>query len=106
MLTIYRRHNKSYPHKSRQYRRCQCSVWVQGTLRGEAIRESLDLTSWEAATNVVREWEAKGRLRSDSAAVPNIAEAIAKWQDVTEGIRRVVQSIRPAEPPATSLRRE
>lgn len=79
MLTIYRRHTKACPHKSRQYRRCSCSIWVQGTLRGEAIRESLDLTSWEAATNVVREWEAKGRLRSDTAAVPNIAEAVAKY---------------------------
>ncbi len=53
--------------QSRHYRRCQCPVWVQGTLRGETIREALDLTSWEAATNVVREWETKGRLRSDSA---------------------------------------
>lgn len=79
MLRIYRRHTKACPHKSRQYRRCSCSIWVQGTLRGETIRESLDLTSWEAATNVVREWEAKGRLRSDTAAVPNIAEAVAKY---------------------------
>jgi integrase/recombinase XerD len=78
MLTIYRRHLKACPHKSRYYRRCQCPVWVQGTLRGETIREALDLTSWEAATNVVREWEAKGKLRSDSAGVPTITEAIAK----------------------------
>lgn len=79
MLTIYRRHTKTCPHKSRHYRRCSCSIWVQGTLRGESVRESLDLASWEAATNVVREWEAKGRLRSDTEAVPNIAEAVAKY---------------------------
>lgn len=79
MLNIYRRHQKSCPHKSRYYRRCQCPVWVQGTLRGETIRESLDLTSWEAATNVVREWEAKGKLRSDTAGVPTISEAVAKY---------------------------
>jgi hypothetical protein len=79
MLAIYRRHTKACPHKSRQYRRCSCSIWVQGTLRGESIREALDLTSWEAATNVVRQWEAKGRLRSDTAAVPNLAEAVAKY---------------------------
>lgn len=43
MLAIYRRHTKACPHKSRQYRRCSCSIWAQGTLRGESIRESLDL---------------------------------------------------------------
>jgi hypothetical protein len=37
MLAIYRRHTKACPHKSRQYRRCSCSIWVQGTPKLERL---------------------------------------------------------------------
>jgi len=30
---------------------------VQGILRDEKIRKSLDLTNWEAANKLVRDWE-------------------------------------------------
>jgi integrase len=33
---------------------------VQGILRGETIRKSLDLTNWEAANKLVRDWEVDG----------------------------------------------
>jgi integrase/recombinase XerD len=33
------------------------STHVEGTLRGEKIRKALDLTSWEAAQERVRDWE-------------------------------------------------
>jgi len=60
MLTIFRRHLKSCPHTSRS--RCRCPLHVEGTLAGEPIRKALDLSSWEAAQNLVREWEATGRI--------------------------------------------
>ncbi len=34
---------------------------MQGTLRGEGIRQSLDLTNWEAANKLMREWEVMGK---------------------------------------------
>lgn len=78
MLTIFRRHTRSCPHTSRTYRRCSCPISVEGTLAGETIRKSLDLTSWAAAQNVVREWESRGGIGS-SEAVPTIREAVEKF---------------------------
>lgn len=56
MLTLYRRHRANCKSKSRRAK-CFCPIWVQGILRGEEIRKSLDLTNWEAASKLVRDWE-------------------------------------------------
>jgi hypothetical protein len=66
VLTLYRRHRASCPHsaKSRNAPRtkgCDCPIWVQGSLGGETIRESLNLTSWEAASERVRSWKPLAR---------------------------------------------
>ena len=60
MLTTYRRHLTSCPHRSegRKYRRCRCPVWVDGFLHGVEIRESLKLRDWEKAQEQVRQMEA------------------------------------------------
>jgi integrase/recombinase XerD len=59
MLSLYRRHLKSCPHRSMTYRRCRCPIWVVGTLRGTFMRKSLDLRNWENAQSTVREWESE-----------------------------------------------
>jgi len=63
MLTLYRRHLKkcAHRHQGRQYRRCRCPIWVQGTIGGESVRESLKLVNWEKANSRVQEWEAMNR---------------------------------------------
>jgi integrase/recombinase XerD len=78
MLTIYRRHGPRCPHTSRTYRRCKCPLWVQGSLKGETIRQTLNQTSWEAATSLVRDWEVNGKIGT-GAAVPTIRESIEKF---------------------------
>ena len=62
MLTIFRRHLTSCKHssKGRKYRSCACPISVEGTLRGEKFRKSLDLRNWEAANKLVRDWEVDG----------------------------------------------
>jgi integrase len=60
MLTIYRRHRAKCKMKGRRAK-CSCPIWVQGILEGESLRESLDLTSWEAAQKKVRDWEIAGK---------------------------------------------
>ncbi len=60
MLTVCRRHRASCKHRSRRYKGCSCPIWVQGVLRDKPVRKSLDVTSWEAANRLVREWEIKG----------------------------------------------
>jgi integrase len=56
MLTTYRRHLKSCAHKSdgRKYRRCRCPIWIDGTLRGKEIRESLKTRNWDEAQELAR----------------------------------------------------
>lgn len=84
MLKIYRRHVSACPHTSRNFRQCKCPLWVQGTLGGASVRQSLDLTSWEAAQRLVRDWEASGRIGQVRGSVPTISEAVAKFlEDAT-----------------------
>jgi len=62
MLTAYRRHVKNCPHRDegRKYRRCRCPIWVDGSLNGVEIRESLEHRDWEKAQRQIREWEVQG----------------------------------------------
>jgi len=76
VLTIYRRHLGSCPHRNegRDYRRCKCPIWIQGTLGGEPIRKALDLTSWEAASELVHQWDARGSITGRVIPVPEAIE--------------------------------
>jgi hypothetical protein len=62
VLNLYRRHltNCRHRQKGRKHRSCQCPLWVEGTLRGERVRRSLDMRSWEAGQDLLRAWESKG----------------------------------------------
>lgn len=84
MLKLYRRHLRVCKHfgKARNAPRtqgCSCPVWVQGTLNGEVVRKSLDLTSWEAASEKVRVWEASGAIGAACSEVPSVAETIRRF---------------------------
>ncbi|MGE0393083.1 MAG: tyrosine-type recombinase/integrase [Vicinamibacterales bacterium] len=81
MLRLYRRHRKTCPQTSERYRRCACPIYVEGTVGGESIRKSLDLTSWTAATNVIAKWNTAGKIGQVRSEVPTIAEAIEKFLD-------------------------
>src|ERR1035438_5543729 len=59
MLSLYRRHRANSKSVARRAK-CSCPIWVQGILRGESIRKSLDLTNWEAASRLIRDWEVDG----------------------------------------------
>lgn len=77
MLVLYRRHQPPCRFSSRRYRNCHCPIWVQGSLRGEYIRRALDLRSWSAATDLVRDWEAAGEIGVvKKPEIPGIAEAV------------------------------
>lgn len=61
MLTIFRRHSRKCPHrtKGREWRKCNCPINLEGQLGAKYIRESLGVRSWEAAQAKVRELEAQ-----------------------------------------------
>jgi integrase/recombinase XerD len=60
MLSIYRRHGLNCNQTSRRYRRCNCLCWVEGTLEGKYLRQSLKVRSWERAEKIIREMEESG----------------------------------------------
>lgn len=80
MLNLYRRHQPPCRFVSRRYRNCSCPIWVQGSLRGEYIRRSLDLRSWSAATDLVRDWEAAGQIGVvKKPDIPDLADAVDRF---------------------------
>src|SRR5437762_13613861 len=81
MLTIYRRHRKSCKQraKGRKYRHCQCPIWVDGTLGGKELRESLKLRDWQRAQDLIRQWEAEERRIVTQEKEVTIKEAHGKF---------------------------
>ncbi len=79
VLHLFRRHYPPCPHKSRRYRRCNCPLWVQGSLGGEWIKKSLNVTSWEAASDLVTAWTASGQVGVVRPDVPPLKEAVEKF---------------------------
>lgn len=85
-LAIYRRHSRDCQFYGRARRdsrsqKCQCPIWVQGSLGGEYVRRSLDLVSWQAAQDRVRGWEASGEVGVVRADIPDIALAVDRFFD-------------------------
>ena len=52
---------------------------MQGSLQGEYVRQSLDLRSWEAASDLVHGWEASGQIGVVKAEIPSIKDAVSKF---------------------------
>jgi hypothetical protein len=80
VLTIYRRHSRANcRYKSRRYTKFRCPIWVQGSLGGEYVKQSLNLTSWEAASARVTAWNARGEVGAKE--VPSIEGAVTRYLD-------------------------
>src|SRR5262245_15171023 len=71
-LTLYRRHARKCPHraKGRRWTRCNCGIWVQGSLGGQWIKDSLNTRDWSAAAGIVHGWEASGQIGLVKTDVP------------------------------------
>jgi hypothetical protein len=87
-LTIYRRHLKACPffEKSRHARnnrdcKLRCPIWVQGTLAGEKVWKSLDLADWSKASDLIRSWEAAGKIGFEAKTAKPVADAITEYLD-------------------------
>ncbi len=88
MLIPYRRHSPDCPHKAegRRWVRCKCPIWVQGTLNGEIVRESLNTRVWTEANERIQKWNADGHREPEAPPEPpeppkgvTIAEACAAF---------------------------
>lgn len=81
MLHLYRRHRTSCSHRSWTYRRCQCPIYVKGTLAGTFIKKSLDLTSWDAAQKLIGRWSADGAIGQLNDQAQTVTAAVAAFMD-------------------------
>lgn len=87
MLTIYRRHQLDCEFRNKKNQRtarannCEkkCPIWVQGTLAGERVRRSLDLNSWQAASDLIHSWNASGRIGVERVVAPPLEGAISRF---------------------------
>jgi len=94
VLAIYRRHQPPCRYASRRFRNCKCPIWVQGSLGGEYLRRSLDLRSWEAASDLVRGWEASGQVGVVKPDVPTVAEAVTKFLEDARARHLTAETVR------------
>lgn len=100
MLNLYRRHRANCKSSARRAK-CSCPIWVQGVLRSENIRKSLDLTNWEAASRLIRDWEVEGPAPSLT-----VKEATARFISDRESMKLSEAMIRKYRNVAAELDRE
>jgi hypothetical protein len=79
VLTLFRRHVRDCnffgtSRLVRDNRNCKlkCPIHVEGSLRGERIRNGLDLTSWEAASDLIGQWNASGEIGVVKPEIPTV----------------------------------
>jgi integrase/recombinase XerD len=86
VLNLFRRHRAECPGRSkgRRYRRCDCPIHVEGSLRGEYVRKALNLTSWEAASDLVAAWTASGEIGVVKPEAPSVKEAVTRFFEDAE----------------------
>lgn len=82
-LTLWRWHACSCPHriKGRRWTRCNCGIWVQGSLGGEWVKRSLNTRDWSAAAAIVHGWEASGQLGVTKLDIPKVERAVEFYFD-------------------------
>lgn len=63
MLKAYRRHSKTckFADKGKAHWTCKCPIWVQGSIGGKAVKQSMDTRSWKVAEERLHNWEVTGR---------------------------------------------
>ena len=95
-LALFRWHARTCPHRSkgRRWTRCNCSVWVQGSLGGEWIKRSINTRDWSVAAATIHEWEAAREIGGKKQEVPTIREALQKYFDDVEARHLAPSTVR------------
>ena len=88
MLTRWRNHLAKCPHrnKGRAYEKCNCPVWVDGTLDGRRYRKSLDTKDWQRADKLRAKLEdpQAPRLKPVSEAITAFEQHILSLESSTQ----------------------
>jgi integrase len=96
VIALYRRHVSACKYTSRKKRSCRCPIWAEGTVHGTKVRRSLDLSDWEAAVRLIRQWEIHAPEKTVAVEVAcNRFIADAKSRKLREGsILKYEQSVK------------
>lgn len=80
-LRLFRWHSQACPHraKGRRWTRCNCAIWVQGSLGGQWVKRALGTREWAAAAATIHGWEASGEIGVIKVVAPTIEEAIGLY---------------------------
>jgi integrase/recombinase XerD len=83
MLTLYRRHTRACSAHRKQHdrawRKCRCTIHVEGTLGEEQLRRSLKTRDWEQASRRVMEAEGRGAWEIARVNAQTVSSAIAAF---------------------------
>src|SRR3984885_1976540 len=95
-LSLYRRHRRDckaehpeefrtseYDERKKGFKRCECHIFVSGTLSGRAGRKSTGRWEWEEAKSVSEAWEQAGAWDGAPVSAPLPAPDPGSPQRVT-----------------------
>lgn len=100
-LALYRRHRReckaAYPEELRSseyderrkgWKRCECPIFVSGTLARKFRRQATGQWEWDRAREAAAKWEAAGKWGADDPPAPPIltSEATVECPTVSDGI--------------------
>jgi integrase/recombinase XerD len=79
MLKAYRRHRlPKCSQTNREYRRCACVIWVDGTLEGKRYHKTLDTRNWDLAQKKVLELESRGSAPDAEKTIADACDAFIR----------------------------
>jgi integrase/recombinase XerD len=79
MLRVYRRHRTPRCNQTdRDYRRCSCVLWVDGTLAGKRYHKTLSTRNWETAQKIVQRIEAEGKPPEASKTINDACDSFIR----------------------------
>lgn len=95
-LALYRLHARACSHrtKGRRWTRCNCAIWVQGSLAAKWVKKSLNTREWSVAAAMVHEWEAAREIGGKRREIPTIKQAVAKYLEDSEARHLAAPTIR------------
>lgn len=89
-LKLWRRHTPECPHcaKGRDFLGCRCPIWVDGSLNGKRIRQSLGTRDLHRASRKLAKLEDEPKSADSQRKRQPIAHAIQAFHESTRDLSR------------------
>ena len=74
--------------KGRAYRKCDCAIWVQGTLGDLWQHKTLKTSNWQYASTLKANWEARNAWETEETGLTTIEAAVSNFLAYCESSSR------------------